>query len=128
MGALLYATHPLFFWSALAYVAVFHFVRQQYGFVMIYSRHEKHLPKFCTRLDKAVIYAATIYPLIYWHTHLPREFSWFVEGDFLTLSAGPTLKFVQFAAATFYVTVLLLYVLKEASPAQLHSATEQNLQ
>jgi hypothetical protein len=114
VGAILYATHPLLFWSTLAYVAVFHFVRQQYGFVMIYSRQEKHLPKFCTRIDKVVIYTATIYPLIYWHTHLPREFSWFVEGDFVTLPAGSALKFIQVTALYFYVGVLFLYVLKEA--------------
>src|SRR5688572_24769411 len=30
----------LIFWRVLAYVAVFHFVRQQYGFLRLYSRKE----------------------------------------------------------------------------------------
>jgi hypothetical protein len=24
-----------------------------------------------------------LYPLAYWHTHLPRNFDWFVSGDFI---------------------------------------------
>jgi len=52
-------------------------IRQQYGFMMIYRRHERGSPA----LDRAAIYAATLYPLLWWHCH-QRHFSWFVEGDF----------------------------------------------
>jgi len=87
VGMVCYSISPLLFWSALAYTAVFHFIRQQYGFVMIYSRSEWTLPKWCKRLDQIAIYAATLGPLLYWHTHLPRAFVWFVEGDFIALPA-----------------------------------------
>ena len=30
-----------------------------------------------------MIYIATLYPLLYWHAHLPRGFTWFVPGDFV---------------------------------------------
>jgi hypothetical protein len=85
LGVLLYSTSASLFWTVLAYTAVFHFVRQQYGFLMLYSRAERSLPQWCRRLDQIAIYAATIFPLLYWHTHLPRQFVWFIDGDFLHL-------------------------------------------
>src|SRR5688572_21113813 len=36
LGVLLHARSPVLFWRVLAYVAVFHFVRQQVGWVSIY--------------------------------------------------------------------------------------------
>ena len=35
---MLYLIGPLVFWRVLAYLAVFHFVRQQYGFMAVYAR------------------------------------------------------------------------------------------
>src|SRR5262249_36931408 len=29
-------------------------------------------------------YIATLYPLVWWHVHLPREFEWMKKGDFKT--------------------------------------------
>ena len=41
IGLVLYGFGSAVFWSVLAYVAVFHFVRQQYGFVRLYARKEE---------------------------------------------------------------------------------------
>ena len=38
VGVALYSEDELVFWKALAAVAVFHFVRQQYGWVNLYRR------------------------------------------------------------------------------------------
>ena len=58
-GVLAYSAGPMVFWRLLAYIAVFHFVRQQYGFLRLYSRRER--PVAWTRwLDGAAIYIATI--------------------------------------------------------------------
>ena len=67
------------FWRCLAYLAAFHFVRQQYGFMMLYGRRERQR----RWIDQAAIYAATLYPLAWWHLH-PRHFDWFIAGDFFT--------------------------------------------
>jgi hypothetical protein len=83
-GCLLYSFGSLVFWRVLAYAAVFHFVRQQYGFMMIYGRRERGLPAWFRRLDKAAIYGATLFPLVYWHSNA-RGFDWFVHGDFVSL-------------------------------------------
>jgi hypothetical protein len=77
--------------------------------MMIYGRRERDLPAWCRRLDKAAIYAATLYPLVYWHTHA-RAFDWFVPGDFVSI-ASPLLAA---AAGGAYLMVLAAYAAKEA--------------
>ena len=90
-GALLYRISALSFWRALAYLAVFHFVRQQYGFMRAYSHLEGRKEKWEVRLEAAAIYATMLYPLVYWHADPARKFWWFVQGDFVLLNklAGP---------------------------------------
>lgn len=107
-GMICYSISPVLFWSALAYTAVFHFIRQQYGFVMIYSRQERQLPAWCKRLDQLSIYSATLGPIIYWHTHLPRPFVWFIEGDFISLPIA-----IWNVGKWCYAAVLTTYLLKE---------------
>lgn len=82
-GVLLYTASAGLFWRVLAYVAVLHFVRQQYGWVALYRRRLGVRSPLDRWLDDAAIYSATLYPLLYWHAHLPREFAWFLKGDFL---------------------------------------------
>ena len=107
-GVLLYTWSAAIFWSALAYTAVFHFVRQQYGFLMLYGRTERALPAWCRYLDRVTIYGATLFPLLYWHTHLPRPFTWFIEGDFISLPQS-----VWVATRPLYPALLIAYVAKE---------------
>jgi hypothetical protein len=109
-GVLLYTWSAGAFWSALAYAAVFHFVRQQYGFTMLYGRAERDLPAWTRRVDQAAIYGATIFPLLYWHTHLPRPYAWLIDGDFLPgLPAG-----LWTVLAPAYALLLAAYLGKEA--------------
>ncbi len=113
VGALLYSLSPggdgNYFWRVLAYLAVFHFIRQQYGFMALYSRKDPESARKFRLLDGACLYLATIYPIIYWHTHLPRNFNWFVSGDF-----APNMP-EAFANAGFvvYQVIAGLYILKE---------------
>lgn len=73
------------FWTLLAYLAVFHFVRQQYGWVAWYRARAGEHDRWGKLIDSAAIYLATVYPLVYWHAHLPRNFWWFLPGDFLAV-------------------------------------------
>lgn len=109
----LYSISSLTFWRTLAYLAVFHFIRQQYGFMMIYGRQDSPIAFFSSRIsarsiDKAAIYMATLYPLIYWHTH-PRDFQWFIEGDFVALHA----PWLNVLGVSLYAASLLAYAMKE---------------
>lgn len=85
LGVALYRAGPSVFWRALAYTAVFHFVRQQAGWMKLYHRRVPELPTWRRRLDLAAVYLGAFYPLAWWHAHLPRRFEWFVEGDFAVL-------------------------------------------
>ena len=78
-----YLASPGAFWTLFAYVALTHFVRQQYGWVALYARKARASP-LERRLDAAAVYAATLGPVVWWHANLPRAFWWFVEGDFLS--------------------------------------------
>lgn len=104
LGVTLYSEGELIFWRALAYLAVFHFVRQQYGWVALYRRKCGETERLGWWIDALAIYASTIYPLLYWHAHLPRQFQWFVPQDFQSMPGG-------LAAAAFpaYIALLAAY-------------------
>jgi hypothetical protein len=90
------------FWRALAYLAIAHFVRQQYGWVMLYRARAKETTG--KLVDALAIYAATLWPLVYWHAHVPRRFDWFVPGDVVR---APT--WIAAATLPVYVAALLAY-------------------
>jgi len=77
------------FWTLLAYTAVFHFVRQQVGWVALYQRREPDLGRLERALDRVAVYASTLYPLLWWHAHLPRRYHWFLPGDFVDGLVAP---------------------------------------
>ncbi|KLU02585.1 hypothetical protein RISK_005651 [Rhodopirellula islandica] len=87
IGGAIYSESVTLFWSLLAYLAVFHFIRQQYGWVALYRSREHDAESVGWWIDASAIYLATLYPLIHWHAHLPRHFWWFAEGDFIRLPA-----------------------------------------
>ena len=114
VGVALHLHGPLTFWRALAYAAVFHFIRQQYGWVMLLRRRAGETDPWGRRVDAAMIYAATVYPLIAWHASLPRRFHWFVTGDFaLRLPRG-----VERAALAIYLAIIAAYVARAALGAR----------
>lgn len=79
------------FWTGLAYVAVFHFIRQQYGWVRLYARKDPRTRPVDRTLDTLAIYMATGFPIVWWHAHLPRDFVWFLPGDFFRALVPPEL-------------------------------------
>ncbi len=107
-GCMLYNVSSLWFWRVLAYLAVLHFIRQQYGFMMIYSRFERDLPRAFCSLDKLTLYASTLYPLIVWHTS-KRQFNWFVTDDFIFIENS----FIGTIAKWVYSVLLIGYLMKE---------------
>jgi hypothetical protein len=107
-GLCLHYYDSVIFWRVLAYVAVFHFVRQQYGFMRLYSR--KDSPSTLNRtIDSLSIYNATIYPLLYWHLHATDQLGWFIKGDFIQLNI------VEYGSifTVIYFIVFAVYLIKE---------------
>lgn len=107
-GVIVYSIDGILFWRILAYLAVYHFIRQQYGFMRIYSRRENY-SKYQVLIDKAAIYYAAAYPILFWHMHAPRNFNWFVEGDFLYFES----RWLSTAALALYMLVITIYLVKE---------------
>ena len=114
---LLAGLSTLWFWRIMAYLALFHFVRQQYGFFALYSarfrRRQSH--RLCG--DDGIIYFATLYPVAHWHLSGERSFSWFVDGDFLTLaghSLGTLAEPALAAANLAYWVVIGVWCIEEA--------------
>ncbi len=105
-GAVLYACSSGVFWSVLAYVAVFHFVRQQEGFVKLYRRKagERDDPRW----DTGAVWVMTLYPILYWHAHLPRSFHWFRNRDFVPLPLGRVVDVL----GVLYWCFLIIYLLR----------------
>lgn len=104
VGVALYSEGELVFWKALAIVAVFHFVRQQYGWVALYRRKLGETSNLTWWIDAAAVYLATIYPLAFWMTRLPRNFEWFVQNDFFSLP-----QIVETVLFPVYVLALIAY-------------------
>ena len=112
-GVILFTAGDLVFWRVLAYLATFHFVRQQYGWVALYRRKsgENGEPGAAweRRLDTAVVYGATLAPLVFWHARLPRRFHWLIAGDYaagLPAWLGP-------AALAAFGAIAALWLAKE---------------
>jgi hypothetical protein len=106
-----YRAGPLLFWRILAYLAVFHFIRQQVGWVALYRKKAGTGSRLDRAIDESAIWAATLYPLFEWHLQLSQKgFSWFVPGDFVA-----TLPLASFAglAHALWVTSLSLFFARE---------------
>jgi hypothetical protein len=99
VGVLLHARGPDVFWRALAYVAVFHFVRQPWGFMAYAGRRAGETSRLDRGLDHAAIHAASLHPLLWWHAHLPRSFVWFRPDDFAAGLASEVVDVAGVAAA-----------------------------
>lgn len=108
IGVALYSVESILFWRVLTYVAIFHFIRQQYGFLRLYTRSEQN-SNLDRWLSSWTIYLATLYPILYWHCHQPRNFHWFIDGDFI-VGIPPIFSEV---AGFIYLVILCLYVVNE---------------
>lgn len=112
-GVAIYAAFgQAIFWSGVAYFAIYHFVRQQYGFFMLYRRGEPTVG-WEYRLDQLVIYLATLHPLMYWHTH-PRNFQWFSEFEVVRIPW----VWPEVVVRVIYIVSLALFAFKELRRAK----------
>ncbi len=111
LGFMIHAVAPALFWTVLAYFAVFHFIKQQVGFVALYLRAGGEFGPASARdrlLAKLAIWVSTAGPVVYWHARLPRRFAWFMQGDFV---AG-TPELIGTIAVWAQVPVLLAFAIR----------------
>lgn len=83
----LYRADTVLFWRVLAYAALFHFIRQQVGWVAVYRARSGRSSRLEAWLDSSTVYAITLYPVVHWHAHLDEtRFAWLVNGDFAAVA------------------------------------------
>ncbi len=107
-GVILHSMSGAIFWRVMAYLAVFHFIRQQYGFFRLYApKGQSQKSEF---FSKFVIYSATVIPLIIWHFSGEQSFHWFMKGDFFYLHSKSLASFLSTLGPCLYILYFLLEV------------------
>eukprot|EP01043_Picozoa_sp_COSAG02_P030658 COSAG02_NODE_1970_length_10224_cov_104.344691_4_plen_273_part_00 len=81
-GFCLHAWSEVLHASFVSYVAIYHFVSQNYGFLAIYkARVGERFNMFDYRLDYWTLMMAALGPVLIWHATPTRRFSWFGFGE-----------------------------------------------
>lgn len=120
-GSALYAASPMLFFAGLAYASVFHFYRQQHGWLML-SRARAAEPASTRWIDTLFMLNLIQYPVVFWHSPESRiELSYLNPGDML-LRAPAAL-----AAASCWLfwaanAAYLLWICAEAARGRVISA------
>lgn len=100
------------FWRLMAYLALYHFIKQQYGFLSFYkAKNKKHQKKWLP--DKPVMYFSMLYPVVYWHFASKINFAWFVEGDFILMGDWLDVSFLWPYLNVLYWGVILFWLFEE---------------
>ncbi len=72
------------FYYFLAYAAIFHFVRQQYGWFSIACKKGSLGPRWISKIDQISIYSIPIFAII-WNSSYTQPYRWFKEGDLFSI-------------------------------------------
>ncbi len=107
-GILIYSISSTLFWSCLAYFAVYHFIRQQYGFFRLYSKTPTS-SKLETFILKCTIYSVTVIPILIWHCRGKQNFHWMQDGDFYYFN----LPFLENVFNGILILILIAYLIVE---------------
>lgn len=99
LGVIVYSFNSISFWRLLAYLAVFHFIRQQYGFFRIYSSSQTPDTLVYRWLNRFSIYYITAIPVLIWHFSGPKDFNWFISNDFYYIQSDTLVRFLQIVLA-----------------------------
>ena len=103
----IYSYSSSLYWTILAYVAVFHFIKQPWGFLSIYKRKYQEHSRFDLHLDKYMVWAAGIYPVLIWQGSPGRVFDWFNAGESFIVQVHkdfiPSLYFLYLLGICIYI-------------------------
>eukprot|EP00759_Apiculatamorpha_spiralis_P034615 PhF_6_TR35703/c0_g1_i1/m.51837 len=68
------------FWTMLGYLAIYHFAKQQYGFLALIKSKGPDCRVDWTA-DKYFLYLGAVFPILMWHSDETRKFDWFNRDD-----------------------------------------------
>ncbi len=98
---------PVVFWTILAYVAIYHFIKQNYGFLALYKYKMKETSSFDFYLDKTTLWFGALGPVLWWHASPNRQFDWFNADEKFVFRLDPAFNGDIIA---IYLSLLGLYV------------------
>jgi len=80
------------YWSLLAYIAIYHFIQQQWGFIALYKARALEQSSFDYHLDKWTLWVGALGPVLLWHASPARQFDWFNAGESFIATIDPIFK------------------------------------
>lgn len=97
-------TWTLLFWI-IGFLAVYHFIKQQVWFILLYANKEKNRNYIDSIFDKIIWFTITGFPMIYWFSNInTRNYIWFFSWEFVSLPSYlfPTLWIIFFMIIISY--------------------------
>ncbi len=88
----LHVHSPQLYWTLLAYVAIYHFIQQQWGFIALYKARAGERRSFDYYLDKWTLWVGALGPVLLWHASPARQFDWFNAGESFIARINPDLQ------------------------------------
>lgn len=112
-SCIIYSFGSHIFWTMMAYLAVYHFIKQQVGITRLYTFKES----LSSKLKKEKIlyaYLFTIFPVLYWHV-TERSFHWFVKKDFFAFHQTKLSHLIHILLLLLFCVFLLrsIYTFKQ---------------
>lgn len=104
------------FWTLLAYLALYHFMKQQYGFMQLYKAKYGRVSYKKRISDQFIIYWSMLYPVVFWHLNYDRNFDWFVAGDFINLDFEVyhnALQIINQIGTVIFFSLLAFWLIEE---------------
>jgi len=80
------------YWTLLAYVAIFHFIKQHYGFIALYKLCGGERNSIDFYLDKWTLWVGALGPVLLSHATPMRQFDWFHAGEQFIATIDPSFR------------------------------------
>lgn len=90
----------------ISYFAIYHFIKQQYGWLRITSVKTQSLTQTEEFLDKMMIYNVTLFPIFYW-SFIKTNFGWYGPNDIIKFYDHAWMKPVLII---IHITLSLIYL------------------
>ena len=91
------------------FFAVYHFIKQQIWFILVYANKELKTDKIDKKMDSLIWWTITWFPMLYWFSNLDtRNYIWFFQWEFIKLPA----ELFPFFWLIFII-IVLIYILYE---------------
>ena len=107
---LLHLASPMVFWSGVAYFAIVHFAKQQYGFIAIYKAKYGERDPLDYKLDKFTLWTGAFGPVLIWHAQPRGQFDWWDNGERFLLKLPEQ---AQWVIAVIMIVCALLYIARQ---------------